>query len=102
VEAPVVLGDGLGEIGFESPYGGEGFADAIAVLVEGFLVFRGVDDDLAGESVAEGVEERFFPSVVRGLVESWAFLRRAVSCASVIELKGSFVETIPAKEAITQ
>ena len=55
VEAPAVLGDGLGEIDFESAFGGEGFADAIAVFGEGFLVFPSVDDDLAGESVADGV-----------------------------------------------
>jgi hypothetical protein len=56
VEAPAALGDGLGEVGFESAFGGEGFADAVTVFLEGFLVFRGVDDDLASESVAEGVE----------------------------------------------
>ncbi|HEY6341618.1 MAG TPA: hypothetical protein VIY49_09010 [Bryobacteraceae bacterium] len=56
VEAPAVLGDGLGEIELESADGGHSFVDAIAVLLEGLLVFRGVDDDLTGESVAEGVE----------------------------------------------
>ncbi|HEY6331081.1 MAG TPA: hypothetical protein VI756_17255 [Blastocatellia bacterium] len=57
VEAPAAPGDGLGEIGFEGADGGESFADTIAMLVERFPVFRGgVDDDLAGESVAEGVE----------------------------------------------
>jgi hypothetical protein len=30
VEAPAVLRDGLGEIGFENADGGEGFADAVA------------------------------------------------------------------------
>ena len=28
------------------------------MLLEGGLVFRGVDDDLAGEAVAEGVQRR--------------------------------------------
>jgi hypothetical protein len=56
VEAPAVLGDGLSEIELESAGGGEGFADAIAVLRESLLVFRGLKDDLASEAVAEGVE----------------------------------------------
>jgi hypothetical protein len=56
VEAPAVLGDGLGEIDFERAYGSQSFTDAVAVFVKSFPVFRGVDDDLAGESVAEGVE----------------------------------------------
>src|SRR5215469_1895608 len=30
------------------------------MLLEGGLVFRGVDDDLAGEAVAEGVQRRLF------------------------------------------
>jgi hypothetical protein len=56
VEAPAVLGDGLGEIDFQSADGDQSFANTIAMLLEGFFVFRGVDDDLAVEYVAEGVE----------------------------------------------
>ena len=51
VEAPVVLGDGLGEGGFQSAEGFQIFADSFTVLLEGRLVFRSVDDDLAGEAV---------------------------------------------------
>jgi len=47
LEAPVVFGDGLGEFGFEGAYGFEGFADAGAVLVEGFVLFGGEKADLA-------------------------------------------------------
>jgi hypothetical protein len=58
VEAPVVLGDELGEGGFESANGSERPADVVTVLLEGLLVFGSVDDDLAGEAVAEGVQGR--------------------------------------------
>ena len=51
VEAPVVLGDGLGEGGFQSAEGFQIFADSFTVLLEGRLVFRSLDDDLAGEAV---------------------------------------------------
>jgi hypothetical protein len=60
IEAPLVLRDGLGEIDFEGADWGEGFADSIAVFSEGGLVFRGMDHDLAGEAVAEGVQRRTF------------------------------------------
>jgi hypothetical protein len=60
IEAPVVLGDGLGEVGFEGAEGGEFFADGVAVFLERGLIFRRVDDDLAGEAVAEGVQQRTF------------------------------------------
>jgi len=40
VEAPVVLGDGLGEGGFQSAEGFQIFADSFTVLLEGRLVFR--------------------------------------------------------------
>jgi hypothetical protein len=39
VEAPAVLGDGLGEVGFDGAFGVEVFAEGIAVLRERFLVF---------------------------------------------------------------
>jgi len=60
VEAPVVLGDGLGEGGFEGTDGGERLPDGVAVLLEGLPVFLGMDDDLASEAVAEGVERGTF------------------------------------------
>jgi hypothetical protein len=56
LEAPVVFGDGLRQFGFEGAYGFEGFADAGAVLVEGFVLFGGEKADLAGEAVTIGVE----------------------------------------------
>jgi hypothetical protein len=58
LEAPAVLGDGLGEIDFEGADGGEGFADAFAVCVEGGLFSGGENVDLTGESVFVGVETR--------------------------------------------
>src|SRR5215467_7630740 len=58
VESPFVLGDGFGEIELQGADGGEGFADGFTVFLEGGLVFGGMDDDLAGESVAEGVQGR--------------------------------------------
>ena len=99
VEAPAVLGDGLGEIDFESAFGGEGLADSVAVLVEGFLVFRSVDDDLAGESVAEGVEGRTLftfrgPRTRRKL---GVFTAGGKLCFCHFGV--SFMETIPAKKA---
>jgi hypothetical protein len=56
LEAPAVFGNGLGDIDFESADGGEGFADAFAVSVEGGLLSGGEQVDLAGESVFVGVE----------------------------------------------
>ena len=73
VETPVVLGDGLGEVRFEGANGGELFADGVTVFSEGGLVFRSMDDNLAGEAVAEGVERgSLFAFLVRGPVESCA------------------------------
>jgi hypothetical protein len=60
VEAPLVLGDGLGEVEFEGADGCEGSADGFAVFLEGGLIFRGVDDDLAGEAVAKGSRKSVF------------------------------------------
>ena len=56
VEAPVVFGDGLGELLLENADGGEGFDDGLAVFLEGVVLFGGEEVDLAGESVFVGVE----------------------------------------------
>jgi len=55
VEAPVILRDGLGEGGFQGADGSERLTNGVAVLLKGLLV-RSMDDDLAGEAMAEGVE----------------------------------------------
>jgi hypothetical protein len=86
VEAPAVPGGGPGRGRFRGRRRGRGLrgghrtlifgAQGIRyALVEGLLVFRGMDDDLAGEAVAEGVEgARFLPSGVRGPVwNAWRF-----------------------------
>ena len=58
MEAPFVLGDGLREIELQRADGGESLDDGVTVLLEGLLVFRGEDDELASEAVAEGVQAR--------------------------------------------
>jgi len=50
----------LGEIGFEGADRSEGFADGVAVLLEGCPVFGCVNDDLAGKAVSEGIQGRAF------------------------------------------
>ena len=55
-ETPMVFGDGLGEFDLQGAYGLEGFADAGAVLVEGFVLVGSEEIDLAGETVTIGVE----------------------------------------------
>jgi hypothetical protein len=50
----MVFGDGLGEFDLQRAYGLEGFADAGAVLVEGFVLVGGEKTDLAGEAVTIG------------------------------------------------
>ena len=67
VETPVIVGDALDDLGFEG-------AGGFVVLMEGFgeevillQVFVGHDNDLAGESVAQGVEGGFlFPGFGSG------------------------------------
>jgi hypothetical protein len=56
VEAPVVCGDGLGELPLEDADGGEGFDDGLAVFLEGIVLIGGAKMDLAGESVFVGVD----------------------------------------------
>src|SRR5580658_7334361 len=55
VHAPVVLGDGLGELDFKGSFGSEAFDNGGAEFVVGFAVFVGHEGYLAGEAVAEGV-----------------------------------------------
>jgi hypothetical protein len=56
LEAPAVFSDGLGDIDFEGADGGEGFADAFAVSVEGGLLSGGEKVDLTGQAVTISVE----------------------------------------------
>ena len=56
LQAPVVVGDGLSGIELEVADGGEGIEDDIAVLLVGVLLVGREDAELAGESVAIGVE----------------------------------------------
>ena len=58
VESPLVLGDGLGEIGLDGAGRSEGFADGVALHLEGCPVFGCVNDDLAGKAVAKGVQRK--------------------------------------------
>jgi hypothetical protein len=56
LEAPAVFSDGLGDIDFEGADGGEGFADAFAVSVEGGLLSGSEKVDLTGEAMFVGIE----------------------------------------------
>jgi hypothetical protein len=56
LEAPAVFSNGLGDIDFEGADGGEGFADAFAVRVEGGLLSGSEKVDLTGEAVFVGIE----------------------------------------------
>jgi hypothetical protein len=55
LEAPLIFGDGLGELIFESADGGKGYGDETDVMVEGFLVRGRGGVDLAAKSVAERI-----------------------------------------------
>ena len=57
-EAPLVFGDGLGEFDLQRADGFEGFVNAGAVLLEGFVLVDCEEMDLAGEAVTIGVEAR--------------------------------------------
>jgi hypothetical protein len=48
VETPVVLGHGMGERSFEGTDASKRSADGVAVFLEGGLVLRSMDNDLAG------------------------------------------------------
>ncbi len=56
VEAPVVVGDAVGELDFEEAFGVEFGEEGGVVLVVGIAVFFGQEGGLAGETVAEAVE----------------------------------------------
>jgi hypothetical protein len=56
VDAPGGVGEGLHQVGFAGAAGVVFVAEGVAVGAVGVEVFAGEDDDLAGESVAEGVE----------------------------------------------
>ena len=67
VEAPLMVGKGLGELGFDGAFGlkvaDEGAGEGEVLL----QVFAGEDDDLGGEAVAECVEGgTFFTGVGAG------------------------------------
>ena len=55
-QAPMVFGDGLRKLDLQCAYGLEGFANAGAVLVEGFVLVGSEKLNLAGEAVTIGVE----------------------------------------------
>ena len=56
LEAPLIFGDGLDEVGLLDADGGEFGLIGLAVSAEGFGFLGGVDVDFAGEAVFEGVE----------------------------------------------
>src|SRR5215468_1297353 len=56
LQAPAVVGDGLGDIVLEVADGGEAFEDGFAVLFVGVLLFGSEDAELAGEAVTPGIE----------------------------------------------
>src|SRR5262249_5039773 len=56
LEAPAVVGDGLGDIALEVTDGSEAFEDDFAVLFVGELLFGSQDAELAGEAVTPGIE----------------------------------------------
>ena len=55
VHAPVVFGDGLGELDFEGAFGREAFDDGGAEFVVGFAIFVGHQVYLAGKAMAQCV-----------------------------------------------
>src|SRR5215468_7245883 len=56
LQAPAVVGDGLGDIALEVANRGEAFEDDFAVLFVGELFFGSEDAELAGEAVTPGIE----------------------------------------------
>ena len=60
IEAPGVVGEGLGELEFECAYG---FEVVLQFMGEAKIfgeIFAGHDDDLPGEPMTQGVEGRYF------------------------------------------
>jgi len=64
VEAPCSVGEGLDEVGFGGAVGVVFVGEGLHVALVGFEILTGEDDDLAGETVAEGVEGRAALAVV--------------------------------------
>jgi len=56
LQAPAVVGDGLGDLALEVADGGEAFEDDFTVLFVGLLLFGSEDAELAGEAVTPGIE----------------------------------------------
>jgi hypothetical protein len=56
VDTPRCIGEGLDQLLFEGAFGLEIVKEALGVGLVGGVVFRREDDDVAGESMAEGVE----------------------------------------------
>ena len=79
LEAPLVGGDGLNNLALKIGCRGEGFLDDLAVFVEGLLLCGSGDADLAGESVAIGVQAATrlafggFGTCGAGRVRGWSF-----------------------------
>jgi hypothetical protein len=69
---PVRVSGGLSYVAFEVPDGGEGFVDYFAMLLTGLRFFQGEDAELAGESMAMGIEAAtalaFWSLGARGMV----------------------------------
>ena len=85
LEAPAVVGDRLGEVALVVADGGQGFEGDFGMRVVGLLLVRGVDVELAGESVTIGVEGAdFFAFGVLGPVE-WLGRGASIDCGSVME-----------------
>jgi hypothetical protein len=62
IEAPLVFGDGLGELLLENAERNEGFDDGLAMFLEGFVLFGSEKVDLAGEAVFVRVETGALPA----------------------------------------
>ncbi len=56
IDAPGCVGEGLDDLCFERAFGPEIVKEAAGVVLVGGVVLGGKDDDVAGESMAEGVE----------------------------------------------
>jgi hypothetical protein len=85
LETPGVFGCGLGYARFDESDGGEGFAECVAVELEGGWVFESGGVGLAAKTMfTEFWLERSLPASVVEPVERSEFARFAVSCGAVI------------------
>ena len=93
IEAPVVFGYGLGELGFDDAFGTVFAHERGAELVEGIAILPRHAGDLAGEAVARSVvASGGFAGAVAGPVECSALARlasigRETSCWWCLRLK---------------